>query len=411
MNRRVLVLTHGFLPWAGANAERVASLCEHLPSFGWEPLILCASIDSFHPFDEPRAAEFWRNWVCERVGDHATWPVYRAAEAGGMVRPFRGLLTLATGFPDIYRCWAEQCKAVAERMFLKCQPALVFSTSPPHSIHLVGRRLKERFGIPWIMDLRDAWRGHRTARYLTPFHRAMADRQYQQCVGRADRIIANTDRLAHMITGHVGGRADRVHVVTNGYDEGLFAAATPRALVVDGAKAIVYAGATYEGFVESTFQEVGRALERLEVRDHVRLMIVGESQGVSASSRFGPVSVGYESRAEVPAILMGAEVLVLVMPAPSKEAGSARVTLKTYGYLRSGRPIVYIGPEGAAWDLISRFGGTYKFDPGAWDAIGRKLQALCRSREDWTQERLPALQAFSWRNLTGKLAGVFDSVM
>jgi hypothetical protein len=112
----------------------------------------------------------------------------------------------------------------------------------------------------------------------------------------------------------------------------------------------------------------------------------------------------------MPGILLGAEALALIMDSPAREAGSATISLKTYGYLRSGRPIVYIGPEGAQWDLVRQFAGTYRYDFGAWDQIAAHLMHLCRQREDWTQARLDHIRQYSWRALTEKLARVFDTV-
>ena len=412
MNRRVLVLTHGFLPWGGAASERVARFCCHLRSYGWEPFILCASEDSFHLFDEPRAEELWQDWQCMRIGDHATWRAYRLAGSIGVARAVRGLLTLTTGFPDIYRCWAEKCKAVAEQMCNSVQPTVLYSCSPPNSVHLIGMHLKHRFEIPWIMDLRDAWRGNRRARYLTPWHRRVAFQQYAHCIRLAGRIIANSDKLAEMITEHLGGLPRKVEVITNGYEESLFAAATPKQLLSGGMRTILYSGTTFHGFVVDVFKQISLALDRLKADDAIRLVMVGESAGSLANATaFGPISMGYQSQFDVPGLLLGADVLVLMMPAPAKEVGSATISLKTYGYVRSGRPIVYIGPDAANWQLLSQFPGTYKYEYGAWDDIAIKLIDLCKQREDWTQDRLHRIMRFSWQTLTGNLAAAFESAL
>jgi len=412
VNRRVLVLTHGFLPWAGAASERVSSVCRHLRYYGWEPFILCASEDSFHLVDEPRAEQLWQDWQCLRVGDHATWRVYRVAERIGAVRGMRGLLTLCTGFPDIYRWWAEKCKAVADQMCTSVQPAVIYSSSPPNSVHLIGMHLKHRFGIPWIMDLRDAWRGNRRARYLTPWHRRVAFQQYAQCLHMADRVIANSDKLGEMISEHLGELPVSVQVITNGYEESLFAYATPTRLVSDGVRTIVYIGDTYHGFAVDVLKQIRVALDRLSVDEAIRLVIVGGSAGSLANTTtHGPISVGHQSQCDVPGLLLGADVLILIMPAPAKEVGSATISLKTYGYVRSGRPIVYIGPDAANWQLLSEFPGTYKYEYGAWDDIAVKLMDLCKQREDWTQDRLDRIMRFSWQTLTGNLAAAFESAL
>ncbi|MBM3300830.1 MAG: glycosyltransferase [Deltaproteobacteria bacterium] len=410
MSRRVLVLTHGFLPWGGSASERVTGFCRHLRSYGWEPFILCASKDSFHQFDEPRAEELWQDWQCRRIGDHATWRAYRLAESLGVVRVLRGVLTLTTGFPDIYRWWAERCKAVAEQMCESVQPTALYSCSPPDSVHLIGMHLKRQFGIPWIMDLRDAWRGNRRARYLTTWHKRIAYEQYGQCIRMADRIIANSDGLAEMITEHLGELPKKVEVITNGYEESLFADPTPRRLLSDSMHTILYGGATFHGFVSDVFTQIRLALDQVSPDIPIRLVIVGESAGsVAKATTVGHFSIEHQSQFDVPGLLLGADVLILIMDAPGKEVGAPTVSLKTYGYLRSGRSIVYIGPDAGTWQLLSQFRGTYKYEYGAWDDIAIKLIELCRKREDWTQDRLDKIMNYSWQTLTGSLAAVFES--
>ena len=56
---------------------------------------------------------------------------------------------------------------------------------------------------------------------------------------------------------------------------------------------------------------------------------------------------------DVPNYLFGADMLVLCMV--PQEAGSSRVLLKAYGYARTGKPILYLGPRNATYDyLVSR---------------------------------------------------------
>jgi hypothetical protein len=118
--------------------------------------------------------------------------------------------------------------------------------------------------------------------------------------------------------------------------------------------------------------------------------------------------MGYRSQCDIPGLLLGADVLMVIMPEPDKEVGSATISLKTYGYLRSGRPIVFIGPDGANWDMLRQFPGTYRCEHGAWDEVAVKVRGLCRQREDWTGARLDRIKAFSWQMLAGRIAAVFD---
>src|SRR5690606_36578998 len=34
---------------------------------------------------------------------------------------------------------------------------VMITTGPQHSLHLIGKQLKDKFDIPWIADFRDPW--------------------------------------------------------------------------------------------------------------------------------------------------------------------------------------------------------------------------------------------------------------
>ena len=42
--------------------------------------------------------------------------------------------------------------------YLRTHPVdVVVTTGPPHSMHLIGKRLKRNLGITWVADFRDPW--------------------------------------------------------------------------------------------------------------------------------------------------------------------------------------------------------------------------------------------------------------
>ena len=55
------------------------------------------------------------------------------------------------------KLWAQKPfysfrKVIAENKF-----DAIISSGPPHSLHLIAKKLKEEFDIPWISDFRDPW--------------------------------------------------------------------------------------------------------------------------------------------------------------------------------------------------------------------------------------------------------------
>jgi len=104
-----------------------------------------------------------------RAGALRRWLGTRRAEpSAASTRPdpgpppphLRRLRLLARGlflFPDDHIGWVAPAVAAAEKEVPKLGCALVLSTSPPETCHLIAKRIARRFALPWVADFRDPW--------------------------------------------------------------------------------------------------------------------------------------------------------------------------------------------------------------------------------------------------------------
>ena len=60
-------------------------------------------------------------------------------------------------FPDIEVINVPFLYRKVRKVIHEFSPDIVLTTSPPHSIHLVGLALKKNYGRKWIADFRDPW--------------------------------------------------------------------------------------------------------------------------------------------------------------------------------------------------------------------------------------------------------------
>jgi glycosyltransferase involved in cell wall biosynthesis len=89
------------------------------------------------------------------------------------------------------------------------------------SNHEAGRRVAERSGLPFVMDLRDPWSLRRRVSEgaATPLFFALADRQERRCVERASLVVVNAEPVREAMAAKYPGARARFLTVTNGYDE------------------------------------------------------------------------------------------------------------------------------------------------------------------------------------------------
>lgn len=371
--KRVLMIAYHFPPLAGSSGiQRTLRFVQHLPTFGWQPIVLSA---------DPRAYE--------RVSDDLTadippsTPVCRAfALDTARHLSLGGRYVGAWARPDRWVSWRFDAVRQGLRLIREHRPQAIWSTYPIATAHLIGAALARRSGLPWIADFRDpmAQDGYpadpRTWASFKRIEETAADSAALSVFSTAGALREYQRRYPHA--------AARMALLENGYDEGSFADVehTPRRgePLSPGALTLLHSGIVYpsERDPEPLFEAVRTLL---------------------ASGRLAPQSLRLRFRAAVHDALLqrlakqyGIEALVETLPSlPYREAleemlradallvlqgndCNDQVPAKVYEYLRAGRPVLCLAdPPGDTAQVCSRAGLS---DIAALEDSGAIAQAL-----------------------------------
>ncbi len=257
-------------------------------------------------------------------------------------------------------------------------PTLI-TTGPPHSVHLIGRRLKE--GLPnltWVADFRDPWTGisYHSRLPLWKYSQRRHKEMEQAVLRSADRILVTsqaTRRQFETIT-------DRpVSVFTNGFD---FA---PVNRSPDPVFRLLHMGSLLtERNPEFLWKALGEFRRGLKDREEkVELELWGTvSQEVLEEIRLAcPDTMvhyrGYADHKDVPDILARAQILLLLeSDLPDKKE---IIPGKLFEYLQSRRPVIAIGPQDwEAGRLVERL------KAGVFHTYGQSLPLIEALRTYWS---------------------------
>lgn len=321
--------------------------------------------------------------------------------------------------PDSYTPWALNAARAAERICRDRRIDLVYTTLPPFSAAWVGYRLRRR-GLPWIADYRDLWTGDVLREWLPAWRTRVELWLERRLLRRADAIIAVSEQK----TAYLKRLHDRPHIrwatITNGYDpeefDGLARRRTP-----DGTIRFVFTGRLFKNRCGYAFAEALGELkqERPDLVAPVRVQFLGD---VSAEihGRFDEIirrhglHGQFEFPGDVPhAVAKQAQVdtdyLLLIVDTGATSDGV--IPGKLFEYVAARRPIFALTDPGATATIIRD--GRLGWVANAEDVAGCKaLLAEVLSRP--VPERLDAdesyLRRFDRRELTGKLAALFDEV-
>lgn len=411
--RRVLYVCSTFPPRLGGSIPRNVGITRHLPTFGWSPTVITTrsprvTITADAPAIGP-VADVIRAWTPRYPGGGS------ARKTGGVrfhrTSRLRSFALTWLLIPDPDAPWAVAAFIAGLRQLRARRFDAIVSSGPPHSAHLAARLLAPAVRV-WIADCTDPWSEHLYA-YWRGSGRRSVERVLERAVlGRADVVVTPTESLGRAYRDSV---AKRVAVVPNGYAEDDFDDdSSPSGDVVDIAHVGSFYGPRSPGnFIKALVAYSARSERPLQIR------VAGYADGpsmdllTSASSRL-PARVNISYTAEVSRdaairLMRSARILLLVTDAGA--GGRDLIPIKTYEYLRAGRPILALVPRGETQRLLASTGGARIVDPDDVPSITAALHELLDEARGPQPAPRPLIERFEWRSLTAQLAGLLDGLV
>jgi glycosyltransferase involved in cell wall biosynthesis len=338
--KRILMIAYHFPPLAGSSGiQRTLRFVQHLPKFGWEPIVLTADSCAYERTSDDLTNEIPKGTVVSRA--------YALDTARHL--SVKGRYIAAMARPDRWVSWKFDGVRQGMKLIEKFNPQVIWSTYPIPTAHLIGKALHRKSGLPWVADFRDpmAQDGYPVDQETW---RAFKNLE-ETALAEASLSVFTTPGAARTYRQRYPAFAERVHVVENGYDEETFADLNPcsketSSSLVEGAITLLHSGIVYPDERDPT-----RLFEALAMLDNDRSI--------------NPMDLKVRFRAPVHDNLLlslakqfNVEAYIEVMPPiPYKEAliemlrangllvmqasgCNEQIPAKVYEYLRAGRPIL-----------------------------------------------------------------------
>ncbi|MDZ7268257.1 MAG: glycosyltransferase [candidate division KSB1 bacterium] len=367
--KRVLVVAYYFPPLGGGGTQRTLKFVRYLPEFGWQPHLLTVrqphhlvrddSLLQEVPRDLPvtaTSAMLPARFLRKATGHQAGMPREGGRPWWRMLAWLKNLLFTCAFIPDEYAGWVPAAVAAGKRLLRQSEFALIYSSGPPNATHVIARLLSQRTGLPWVADLRDLWDQYPDS--YNPWRwrwRARLDDWLEKKVlGAAQHlVVVSLEMQQHLLQKGVAARREQITVITNGYDPADFAA-LPAPKPPDRFT-IVHSGTLYTWRSIHPFLA---AWQRLPQPELLRLELLGivpqaDRHAMQASGLAGYIDLrAYLPYRETLRHLRDADALLLLI---GKQPHATNVlTSKLFDYIGAQRPILALGPAGAARRLIEQ---------------------------------------------------------
>jgi glycosyltransferase involved in cell wall biosynthesis len=298
---------------------------------------------------------------------------------------------------------------------------LIYTTSPPNSVQLLGGLLAALLRLPWVADFRDPWTDgmRRQKSYVDNALRERFERRAERfIVRRANRVIVSAEPLRErFLRKYPFLSAAKVEVLTNGFDPADFTAPDGDGRELERGRFHL----TGTGNIEAMFdlRPLLRAIAELRdeqpaMRADLLVNLVGAKKTHLDDVRaFGLTDVvrytDWVPHARSLRYLQQSDVLL--MCAITQPSGRAeKFPAKAFEYLYVRKPILCLSAPGTVTELLTASGLGTVIAPDDVAGMKQALATCYATRHDPRRGDAAFIERFDRRRLTARLASIFDDL-
>ncbi|GGW88237.1 glycosyltransferase family 4 protein [Salegentibacter mishustinae] len=427
---KILIITYYWPPAGGPGVQRWLKFVKYLRDFGIEPVIYIPENPNYPMLDNSleneipegitilKAPIFEPYQIAGLFSKDQTKTISKGIIADERNQSFlqKSLLFIRGNLfiPDARKFWIKPSVKFL-KTYLKEEGIIkIITTGPPHSLHLIGLKLKQELDLKWIADFRDPWTqiGYHKKLKLTESSKKKHLSLEREVLNSADQIITTSFTTKAEFTEKT---SKPISVITNGFDAEKSEAQTNE---LDGKFSISHIGSLLS---ERNPENLWKALAELvkensDFEKDLELKLAGTvSEEVVTSIKSAGLGdklqlLGYLSHKQAIALQQKSRLLLLIEINSEETRGI--IPGKLFEYLMSKRPILAIGPQ--KWDVQQILKET---DSGEYFQYSErnKLKGVILSqyekyKEGDTNFVKGEISQYGRKNLTEELASLIKSV-
>ena len=418
----VLIITYYWPPSAGAGVQRWLKFAKYLPEMGWRPIIFTPENPQFDLKDEsllqdiPAEVDVLKFPIWEPYNLFKFFNRTQKIRQGQLLEEaknswgkklwiaIRGNLFI----PDPRVFWVKPASNFLVDMVKTNGIQHVITTGPPHSMHLIGRRLKMKVPtLRWLVDFRDPWTEwdilHKMC--IIPPIWKVHQRLEQNVLKMANQVVA-TGPSASEAFQKLGAR--KCTFLTNGYDAG-DEVLTER----DESFMVSHVG------MLSTDRNPEVLWEQLNALAHSAIEFKLYLAGILSNDVLASIKEhkalkevtevdGYLAHAEVMQTYRKSHLLLLMQT----RENNTQLPGKLFEYLQAKRPILCFGdPKSDVAEILRKTssGKCFAYDDqeGIASFLKERYQDFKHNRQTFS---FTGIEQYERKVLTQKLADLLDSM-
>ena len=361
---KVLFISYYWPPSGKASLHWPLKMVQHLPSFEWMPLVLTAEEDTFSQKDDTFLNEIPAEVNVLRAKSYEPFDLYKKVTGKGKNEQLIASETISKKnnskrriahrlsiwirmnlfIPDARVGWYFPAIKTGSNLLTNEKINAIVSIGPPHTTHLIGKKLSSKFGIPHVPVFIDPWVD---ISYYRNFKRNRItfkiDNHLESSVlHNAAQIVFVTETMQQDYEKKYPFIKSKSNVLFWGYSEEDFSMQPAQPITKDeNLKVILHSGNIFD------YQNPNKFWQKIKMEidkgNKLKLVFIGT---VSPEIKQAIKNSGLDSHTEYKGFLPYKEMLIEMMNASYLLVCATEprhVPGKLFEYLRAGKPIIAFG--------------------------------------------------------------------
>ena len=232
----ILIISYYWPPSGGSGVQRWMYFAKYLKKLKCKPIVLTVDpkfasynlkdtslisqikdIETYKTF----SLEVLRLYSIIKSGDSSKSIPQSYIPNKSIFDKFSSFIRLNFFIPDSRIGWNYFAFKKAKEIIKNNKIDYVITTGPPHSSHLIGQKIYDKYKLKWIVDLRDPWSElfYLKSKFRFNFSKTMNDRLEHKVLENADAIITTVGDRYHKILNSKISNPNKIHKIYNGYDK------------------------------------------------------------------------------------------------------------------------------------------------------------------------------------------------
>ena len=379
--KNVLIITYYWPPSGGGGVQRVLKFCKYLPDYGWNPLVLTAKDGEFPAFDNSllkdvndivsiKAKSFSLHSIFKKISGKKNVPSHQISSGNDddLITRLARWIRFNLIIPDGRISWYRGAVKAAKKIINDNNIDVIFTSGPPHSVHLIGKSLAKKTGIKWVTDFRDPWVDsfyyvenprNKIISYFDNYFEASVLRNCNYLITVSNGVLSLLNQNKYL-TG-------KSEVIYNGYDPEDFNNKKSKKFLNKKNIIVSHVGTLSKSQNPKGLFKSVKNYNRLNSEKSILIKCVGN---VHSSIADYAIKNGLEQYLSImPYVehplaideMINSDILFIVIPNLEKNRGI--VTGKLFEYIASGTEIILIGKKNSeASRILMGFGYQYFYD-------------------------------------------------